>query len=50
VIDVWVKTGEYSPTAALDHVLPYQDELEVSPVSTFVNSPKNNTAKCIAQI
>ena len=47
VIDVWVKTGEYSPTVALDHVLPYRDELEVYPVSTFVNSPKNNSARCI---
>ena len=46
-IDVWINTRDHPPTAALDHVLPYQYELEVYPVSTFVNSPKNNSAKCI---
>ena len=50
VIDVWVNTSEYSPTTVLDLILPYRDELEVYPVSTFVNSPKNNTVKCIARI
>ena len=50
VIDVWVKTSEYSPITVLDLVHPYRDELEVYPVSTFVNSPKNNTVKCIARI
>ena len=46
-IDIWINTRDYPPTAALDHVLPYRYELEVYPVSTFVNSPKNNSAKCI---
>jgi len=46
-IDIWINTRDYPPTAALDHVLPYQYELEVYPVSTFVNSPKNNSARCI---
>ena len=46
-IDVWINTRDHSPTAALDHVLPYRYELEVYPVSTFVNSPKNNSARCI---
>ena len=50
VIDVWVKTSEYSPITVLDLVHPYRDEMEVYPVSTFVISPKNNTAKCIAQV
>ena len=50
VIDVWVNTSEYSSTVALEYVLPYREELEVYPVSTFVNSPKNNTTKCIARI
>jgi len=48
VIDVWVNTSEYSSTAALEYVLPYREELEVYPVSTFVNSPKNNTVECIS--
>ena len=46
-IDVWINTRDHSLTAALDHVLPYRYELEVYPVSTFVNSPKNNSARCI---
>ena len=49
-IDVWINTRDHSPKAALGRVLPCRYELEVYPVSTFVNSPKNNTSKCIAQI
>ncbi len=45
-IDTWINTRDHSPKDALGHVLPYQYELEVYPVSTFVNSPKNNSAKC----
>ena len=45
-IDAWINTRDHSPKDALGHVLPYQYELEVYPVSTFVNSPKNNSAKC----
>ena len=47
-IDLWINTRDHSPKAALGHVLPYRYELEVYPVSTFVNSPKNNSARCIA--
>ena len=46
-IDVWINTRDHSPKTALGHVLPYRYELEVYPVSTFVNSPKNNSARCI---
>ena len=46
-IDVWINTRDHSPKDALGHVLPYRYELEVYPVSTFVNSPKNNSARCI---
>ena len=46
-IDVWINTRDHSPKAALGRVLPYRYELEVYPVSTFVNSPKNNSARCI---
>jgi len=46
-IDAWINTRDHSPKDALGHVLPYQYELEVYPVSTFVNSPKNNSARCI---
>ena len=49
-IDIWINTRDHSPKAALDHVHPYQDELDVYPVSTFVNSPKNNSIKCITKI
>ena len=46
-IDIWINTHDHSPAAALDNVLPYQDELKLYPVSNFVNSPKNNSARCI---
>ena len=46
-IDAWINTRDHSPKYALGHVLPYRYELEVYPVSTFVNSPKNNSARCI---
>ena len=49
-IDIWINTRYYSPAVAVDNVLPYQDELDVFPVSTFVNSPKNNSIKCITKI
>jgi len=49
-IDIWINTCDHSPKDALDHVHPYQDELYVYPVSTFVNSPKNNSIKCITKI
>ena len=49
-IDIWIKTRDHSPAAALDHVLPYRNELDVYPVSTFVNSPKNNSARCITPL
>ena len=49
-IDIWINTCDHSPKAALDNVLPYQYELDVYPVSTFVNSPKNNSIKCITKI
>ena len=49
-IDIWINTRDYSPAVAVNNVLPYQDELDVYPVSTFVNSPKNNTIKCITKI
>ena len=46
-IDVWINTRDHSPKTALSHLLPFRNELDVYPVSTFVNSPKNNSAKCI---
>ncbi len=49
-IDIWVNTRDHTPAVAMDHVLPYRDELDVYPVSTFVNSPKNNSARCITPI
>ena len=49
-IDIWVNTRDHTPAVAMDHILPYQDELAVHPVSTLVNSPKNNSARCITPI
>ena len=49
-IDIWVNTRDHTPAVAMDHILPYQDELAVYPVSTLVNSPKNNSARCIMPI
>ena len=49
-IDIWVNTRDHTPAVAMDHILPYQDELAVYPVSTLVNSPKNNSARCITPI
>ena len=49
-IDIWVNTRDHTPAVAMDHILPYQYELAVYPVSTLVNSPKNNSARCITPI
>ena len=44
----WLSPGE-KPAGELDDLLvPYPaDEMEAYPVSTFVNSPKNDSAQCI---
>jgi len=46
--ETWLVPGEKSP-AELDHFLvPYPaEEMEAYPVSTFVNSPANDTPQCL---
>ena len=45
-IDYWIKS-DYPSDEALEYLKPYEKLLEFYPVSTFVNSPANNTEECI---
>ena len=48
-IDRWIQHGNESIRDTLNLLKPYSDELQYHPVSTLVNSPKNNSEQCIQQ-
>jgi putative SOS response-associated peptidase YedK len=48
-IDRWIQHGNESIKDTLNLLKPYSEELQYHPVSTFVNSPKNNSEQCIRQ-
>ena len=48
-IDYWINC-DYPPDEALEYLKPQENPLEFYPVSTFVNSPTNNTEECIEHI
>jgi len=45
-MDLWINF-DYPPNEALTCLKPYEKLLELYPVSTFVNSPANNSNQCI---
>lgn len=47
-LDNWLQPGEVDPAAVQPLLQPYQEsEIEAYPVSTYVNSPHNNSPQCI---
>lgn len=48
-MDLWINF-DYPPNEALTCLKPYEKLLELYPVSTFVNSPANNSNQCILPI
>ena len=48
-MDLWINF-DYPPNEALTCLKPYEKLLEFYPVSTFVNSPANNSNQCILPI
>ena len=49
-IDEWIQCESHSPNQVLSNLVPYSVPLSFYPVSTFMNSPKNNTRKCVQPI
>ena len=49
-IDEWIQCESHSPNQALSNLVPYSVPLSFYRVSTFMNSPKNNTRKCVRSI
>lgn len=49
-LDIWLKGNDYPPAEALQLLQPYSESLEFYPVSTYVNSVKNNSPSCIEKI
>jgi putative SOS response-associated peptidase YedK len=48
-MDLWINF-DCPPNEALTCLKPYEKLLELYPVSTFVNSPANNSKQCILPI
>jgi len=46
-IDEWIFCDITPSNQAITNLVPYSKPLTFNPVSTFVNSPKNNTIDCI---
>lgn len=46
-LDIWLNHDKYSQEDALNLLKPFDEKLHFHPVSTFMNSPKNNSLKCI---
>lgn len=49
-LDIWTNISVHSHKDALQLLKPYSGTLEAYPVSTFVNSPRNNSPACIEPI
>jgi len=49
-IDEWIQCESTSLNQAMANLIPYQKHLSFHPVSTLVNSPKNNLPDCIRSI
>ena len=46
-IDEWIQCEKNTPDIAMANLVPYAGNLSFYPVSTFMNSPKNNSKECI---
>ena len=46
-IDEWIQCEKNTPDIAMVNLVPYPGHLSYYPVSTFMNSPKNNSKECI---
>tara|TARA_B100000408_G_scaffold40587_1_gene30932 strand:+ start:548 stop:1024 length:477 start_codon:yes stop_codon:yes gene_type:complete len=46
-IDEWIQCEKNTPDIAMANLVPYPGNLSFYPVSTFMNSPKNNSKECI---
>ena len=46
-IDEWIQCEKNTPVVAMTNLVPYPGNLLFYPVSTFMNSPKNNSKECI---
>ena len=49
-IDEWIFCDNTSISQTITYLTPYTGKLLTSPVSTYVNSPKNNSPACIRGI
>jgi len=49
-IDEWIFCDNTSISQTITYLTPYTGKLLTSPVSTYVNSPKNNSPECIRGI
>lgn len=49
-LDIWLKTQDFGMKEAVELLKPYPGDLEAYPVSTFVNSPANDSPKCVARL
>ncbi|MEE9167741.1 MAG: SOS response-associated peptidase [Candidatus Neomarinimicrobiota bacterium] len=49
-LDLWLRTDEHRPNEAITLLKPYEGQLEIFPVSNFVNSPGNNSPECIQRV
>lgn len=49
-LDPWLRTDEYGPEEAVTLLKPFVGQLEIFPVSTFVNSPTNNSPECVQRL
>ena len=49
-LDIWTNTTVHPHKDALQLLKPYPGTLEAYPVSTFVNSPRNNSPVCIEPV
>jgi putative SOS response-associated peptidase YedK len=45
-IDHWINSNT-SAELAISYLTPFENELKFYPVSSFVNSPRNNSESCI---
>ena len=46
-IDEWIQCEKNTPDIAMANLVSYPGNLSFYPVSTFMNSPKNNSKECI---
>ncbi len=46
-MQIWLNYKKFTPGKAVNALNPYREKLNFYPVSKYMNSPKNNSPKCI---